>query len=142
MGFCANCGKKGEEDEKFCTGCGTPIKEPKISVLEETGQIIKEEYNQSTAPPEVDLAQGSHIGDQKKSGEWLEHTVAHILKFAGFETQREESFVFNDSTGDKFKIDVLAKDQTIEIFVECKDYSDLKMSEKNNVYFNWTVKRL
>lgn len=130
MGFCGGCGKKSDVDDKFCTGCGTPIKEAKISVLEETGQVIKEEYRQSTAPPDAKLSSGDHIGDQRKKGEWLESTTAHILKFAGFEVQRDVPFVFNDSTGDKFRIDVLAKDQNIEIFVECKDYSDLKMSEK------------
>jgi hypothetical protein len=54
----------------------------------------------------------------------------HILKFAGFQTEREVQFVFNDRTGDRFEIDVLAKDAIIEIFVECKDYNALKLSEK------------
>lgn len=130
MGFCGNCGQKTSAVEKFCVGCGTPIKEQKISVLEDTSQIIKEEYKQSTHPPEAEISRGSHIGDQKKRGEWLEYTTNHILQFAGFPTQRDVPFVFNDSTGDKFRIDVLASDKDIEIFVECKDYSDAKMSEK------------
>ena len=130
MGFCGGCGKKADSEDKFCTGCGAPISEAQVSVLEETGEVVKEEYRLSTTPAEVEVSEGTHIGDQKKEGEWLEHTVAHLLRYAGFETQREESFVFNDSTGDKFKIDVLASDPTIEIFVECKDYADLKMSEK------------
>ncbi len=130
MGFCGGCGKQASPKDSFCTGCGTPMVESKISVLEDTTQIIKEEYKQSTAPPEAEISQGTHIGDQKKSGEWLEATTAHILKFAGFDVDREVSFVFNDSTNDKFRIDVLARDPNIEIFVECKDYSDLKMSEK------------
>ena len=130
MGFCGNCGKKSSPEDKFCTECGAGIKESKISVLEETGQVIKEEYKQSTAPPQVKTSQGEHIGDQRRKGEWLESTTQHILKFAGFETEREIPFVFNDSTGDKFRIDVLARDRDIEIFVECKDLADLKMSEK------------
>ena len=64
MGFCGTCGKKAEPDEKFCTGCGVPIKEAKISVLEESGQVIKEEYRESTAPPDAELAAGTHIGDK------------------------------------------------------------------------------
>lgn len=130
MAFCGGCGKQAGLNDRFCTGCGTPIVESKISVLEDTRQIIKEEYKQSTVPPEADLSGGTHIGDQKRSGEWLETTTAHILKFAGFDVERETSFVFSDSTNDKFRIDVLARDPNIEIFVECKDYADLKMSEK------------
>jgi len=130
MGFCGNCGKQSDPQDKFCTKCGSLIKEAQVSVLENTGEIIKQEYKMDTAPPDAQLTGGSHIGDQKRSGEWLETTVEHILKFAGFETEREVSFVFNESTADKFRIDVLAKDPNIEIFVECKDYSDLKISEK------------
>ena len=130
MGFCGGCGKQTGPKDSFCTGCGTSIVESKISVLEDTTQIIKEEYKQSTAPPEAEISQGTHIGDQKRRGEWLESTTSHILKFAGFDVDREVSFVFNDSTNDKFRIDVLARDPNIEIFVECKDHSDLKMSEK------------
>lgn len=130
MGFCGGCGMQSSSKDRFCTGCGKPIIEQKISVLEDTSQIIKKEYQQSTAPPETDISQGTHIGDQKKKGEWLESTTAHILKFAGFDVDREVSFVFNDSTNDKFRIDVLARDRNMEIFVECKDYSDMKMDEK------------
>jgi len=129
MGFCWACGKKAGNMDKFCTECGTPIIESKITVMEETGEIIKEEYRVNTVTP-VELSRGSPIGDQKRSGEVLEDTIEHILKFAGFETKRSAPFVFSDSTGDHFKIDVLANDHDIEIFVECKDYADLKMSEK------------
>jgi len=130
MGFCGGCGRQSDPDNKFCTGCGKPIVETTVSVVEETGQVIKEEYKMGTAPPQADLSSGTHIGDQKKEGEWLEATVEHILKFAGFETQREAPFVFNDSTGDKFRIDILARDPNIEVFVECKDYGALKVDEK------------
>lgn len=130
MGFCGGCGQKSGPEDKFCTGCGVPIKEVQVSVLEDSGQVIKEEYRLGTAPPDAELVDGTHIGDKKKKGEWLEAKLNHILEFAGFQTKREENFVFNDSTGDRFEIDVLAWDPNIEIFVECKDYSDLKMSEK------------
>ena len=56
MGFCGGCGKQSSVEDRFCTGCGTAIKESKISVLEDTSQIIKEEYKQSTAPPEASIS--------------------------------------------------------------------------------------
>lgn len=130
MVFCGGCGKRASDNDRFCTSCGTPVVETKISVAEEVGQIIKEEYKSSQAPPNAELSQGDYIGDKKQGGEWLEFTVEHILKFAGFQTQRHAPFVFNDGTGDKFVIDILATDPDTEIFVECKDLSDLKMSEK------------
>lgn len=130
MGFCGSCGKRADPEDKFCTVCGMPIKEATVSVLEETGELIKEEYRTSTAPPDASTSRGTHIGDQKKGGEWLESTVEHILRYSGFQTTRNAPFVFNDSTGDHFRIDVLASDANIEIFVECKDYSDQKISEK------------
>ena len=130
LGFCGSCGKRASEKDKFCTVCGEPISESQVTVLEDVGEIIKEEYRTNQAPPDAELTSGEFIGDQKRAGEWLEATVEHILRFAGFETQRQASFVFNDSTGDKFIIDVLARDPNIEIFVECKDLHDLKMDEK------------
>jgi len=130
LGFCGSCGKRASDKDKFCTACGESISEPQVTVLEDVGEIIKEEYRTNQAPPDAELTSGEFIGDQKRAGEWLEATVEHILRFAGFETKRQAPFVFNDSTGDKFVIDVLAKDQNIEIFVECKDLHDLKMDEK------------
>ncbi len=41
MGFCRGCGKQSGHEDRFCTGCGTPIIESKISVLEDTTQIIE-----------------------------------------------------------------------------------------------------
>jgi len=129
MGFCGTCGKKAEPGEKFCTGCGIAIKEAKISVLEETGQIIKEEYIQSTAPPDAELTQGSHVAGRKE-GSWLEYTLENILKFAGYQTMREFSVFIDEQTRDKFLVDILATDPYAEIFVECKDYQDAKLPEK------------
>lgn len=108
MAFCGSCGREAPEEGKFCTGCGEPL----------AGA------GQEEAPG------GSHIGDQRRSGEWLEHTVSHVLRFAGFEAERERPFVFDEGTGDRFMIDVLAKDASAEIFVECKDLAGTKMSEK------------
>jgi len=129
MGFCGACGKKAEPDEKFCTGCGTLIKEAKISVLEETGEIIKEEYIESTAPPDAELTQSSHVAG-RKAGSWLEYTLENILKFAGYQTMREFSVLIDEQTRDKFLVDVLATDPYAEIFVECKDYQGAKLEEK------------
>lgn len=130
MVFCGSCGKRASDNEKFCTNCGTPIKETTIKVIEEVGQVIKEEYRESQAPPEAELSRGSHIGDQKRSGEWLETTVDNILKYAGFRTTRQAPVNIDDKARDKFLIDILAVDPNLEIFVECKDYQDLKMDEK------------
>ena len=131
MGFCGSCGKKSRYSDRFCTGCGAKIMEQTISVVKENAEIVKEEYRLSTTPvSETTQSTGTHIGDQQKGGEWLEATVAHILKYAGFNTQRQESYVFNDTTGDHFEIDVLATDPDNEIFVESQDYKDLKISEK------------
>lgn len=130
MPFCGSCGKQADDVDRFCTVCGTPIKEAKISVTEEMGQVIKEEYKTSTAPPDAQLSRGSHIGDQKRSGEWLEYVTEHILKFAGYQTKRQQPVLINDTTRDKFYVDVLASDPHVDIFVECKDYGDLKLPEK------------
>jgi len=128
MAFCGGCGKKATIDDKFCRGCGKLIVEKTVTVTEENAEIIKEEYRLSSEHTKE--SGGTHIGDQQKSGEWLESTVEHILKYAGFNTKRNESFVFNEATGDEFRIDVLAVDAQNEIFVECKDYKDIKISEK------------
>lgn len=132
MVFCGSCGKQAQDNHRFCTSCGTQIVElADLDIgLEEVSHVVKEEYRTNTTMPHQDPLDGTHIGDQKKSGEWLESTVEHILRYAGFQTEREANFIFNDRTGDRFEIDVLAKDADIEIFVECKDYNDLKLSEK------------
>jgi hypothetical protein len=132
MVFCGSCGKEASNEHRFCIVCGAQLVEmADIEMdLEEASQVVKEEYKANTVVPDQDSSNGTHIGDQKRRGEWLEYTVDHILRYAGFQTEREAKFVFNDRTGDKFAIDVLARDADIEIFVECKDYNDLKLSEK------------
>jgi len=86
MGFCGACGKKADSKDKFCTSCGVPITEAKVSVLEETGEIIKEEYRQSTAPPDAELAAGTHIVNKKgKKGRVMiaddSDAIRHVLKY-------------------------------------------------------------
>lgn len=150
MAFCGSCGKKAGNSDRFCTSCGSQIREATISVVEELGQVIKEEYKESTAPPDAELSRGSHIGDQKRSGEWLEYITEHILKFAGYQTIRQYAVAINDTTKDKFYVDVLASDPFVEIFVECKDYSETKLPEKIlfefigqlNHYRNMTAKNV
>ena len=129
MGFCGGCGKQSAPEDKFCTGCGTVIKEAKISVMGETGQVIKEEFRESTAPPDAELTKSSHIAGRKE-GSWLEYTLENILKFAGYQTMREFSVLISEETRDRFLVDVLATDPHTEIFVECKDYQDSKLPEK------------
>lgn len=131
MPFCGNCGKKADNEDRFCTVCGAQIKEVRISVTEELGQVIKEEYKESTAPSDAQIGRGTHLGDKKgKSGEWLEYITDHVLKFSGYQTKRQYAVSINDTTRDKFYVDVLASDPFVDIFVECKDYGETKVSEK------------
>ena len=44
MTFCGSCGKKAQDNHKFCVACGEPITELTVSALEEVGEIVKEEY--------------------------------------------------------------------------------------------------
>ena len=53
-----------------------------------------------------------------------------FLKFVGYQTIRQYAVQINPETKDKFYVDVLASDPYVEIFVECKDYKDTKLSEK------------
>lgn len=130
MVFCGSCGKQADNSDRFCTVCGSQIKEVTISVAEELGQVIKEEYRESTVPPDANLSKGTHIGDQKRAGEWLEFTTDNILKFAGYQTIRQYAVQINPETKDKFYVDVLASDPYVDIFVECKDYKETKLPEK------------
>jgi len=72
----------------------------------------------------------THIGIEKKVGGWLEKTCADILEFAGFDTQREVKINFTDKTLDHFRIDVLAKFNELTIFLESKDYNEIKVNPK------------
>ncbi len=129
MAFCGGCGQKAGPEDKFCTGCGAPITESQVSVLEESGQVIKEEYRQSTVPPEAELSTSSHIAGRKEGG-WLEYTVTNILKFAGYQTFPQFQVLIDEQSRDKFLVDILATDPYVEIFVECKDYEKEKLPEK------------
>ncbi len=72
----------------------------------------------------------THIGIERKAGGWLEESCEDILKFAGFETKREVKIHFSDGYSDHFRIDVLAKYDNLTIFLEAKDYSDMKIDTK------------
>ena len=62
----------------------------------------------------------SHIGIEKKVGGWLENETERILRYAGFKTQRERSVVFEESTGEHYRVDILARYESMTLFVECK----------------------
>lgn len=48
MIFCGGCGKRASEEDKFYTNCGTRIKETTAQVVEEVGDIIKNEYREQS----------------------------------------------------------------------------------------------
>ena len=79
---------------------------------------------------EVRADSDSHIGMEKKTGGWLENEADRILRFAGFKTQRERRVVFEESTNEHYRVDILAKFEDLTLFVECKDYSEIKVNEK------------
>lgn len=72
----------------------------------------------------------THIGVEKKTGGWLENETERILRFAGFKTQRERKVVFEESTNEHYRVDILAHFDTLTLFVECKDYTEIKVNEK------------
>ena len=72
----------------------------------------------------------THIGIEKKSGGWLENECEKIIKFAGFTTQREVKISYDDDASDHYRIDVLAKYQNLTIFLEAKDYEEVKVDSK------------
>ncbi|WP_428323720.1 hypothetical protein [Nitrosopumilus sp.] len=79
---------------------------------------------------EVRTDSDTHIGVEKKSGGWLESETERILRFAGMKTQRERKIVFEESTNEHYRVDILAQYDNLTLFVECKDYSELKVTEK------------
>lgn len=72
----------------------------------------------------------SHIGVEKKTGGWLENETDRILRFAGLKTQRERRVVFEETTNEHYRVDILAQYDNLTLFVECKDYSEIKVDEK------------
>ena len=79
---------------------------------------------------EVRTDSDTHIGIEKKTGGWLENETERILRFAGFKTQRERRIVFEASTNEHYRVDILAQYDDLTLFVECKDYSEIKVDEK------------
>ena len=72
----------------------------------------------------------SHFGIEKKSGGWFENEVERILYYAGFDTKREQRIVFEKTTNEHYRVDIIAKLNNLTLFVECKDYDEIKVSEK------------
>lgn len=79
---------------------------------------------------EVRTDSDTHIGIEKKTGGWLENETERILRFAGLKTQRERRIVFEESTDEHYRVDILAQYDDLTLFVECKDYSEIKVDEK------------
>lgn len=86
---------------------------------------------------EVRTDSDTHIGIEKKTGGWLENETERILRFAGLKTQRERRIVFEESTNEHYRVDILAQYDDLTLFVECKDYSEIKVDEKNSFYSYW-----
>ena len=126
--FCGNCGKRALDADKFCTNCGNPIIEAKL-VVDEVGQIIKDEYKANQFSSIADSSLGS-LSNQKRDVEWLEIIINDILKFADFKTTRQAYITLDEKGQNNFFVDILAIDFHLEIFVECKELKDLKTSEK------------
>ena len=91
MGFCGACGKQAGNEDKFCTYCGTPIIESKITVMEETGEIIKEQYRVNTSTP-VGLSR-TLIGDKKTIPEKQNNEDYNIMIKYSFYTINLEAYV-------------------------------------------------
>lgn len=89
---------------------------------------IEEEIVENTI--NVRTESDTHIGIEKKAGGWLENECDKIIKFAGFTTQREVRIPFDDDSSDHYRIDVLAKYENLTIFLEAKDYEDIKVDSK------------
>ena len=79
---------------------------------------------------EIRTDSDTHIGVEKKIGGWLENETERILRFAGLKTQRERRVVFEESTNEHYRVDILAQYDNLTLFVECKDYSEIKVNEK------------
>ena len=71
-----------------------------------------------------------HFGIEKKSGGWFENEVERILYYAGFDTKREQRIVFEKTTNEHYRVDIIAKLNNLTLFVECKDLDETKISEK------------
>ncbi len=84
----------------------------------------------SDSTVEIRTDSDTHIGVEKKTGGWLENETERILRFAGLKTQRERRVVFEESTNEHYRVDILAQYDNLTLFVECKDYSELKVNEK------------
>ena len=98
------------------------------SSLESTIDDIEEKPESNTI--NVRTESNTHIGIEKKSGGWLENECAKIIEFAGFTTSREVKMSFDHESSDHYRIDVLGKYEKLTIFLESKDYNDIKIDSK------------
>lgn len=96
--------------------------------LRDDGYLTYSPDGDNTVPVRTDSE--THIGVEKKSGGWLENETDKILRFAGFKTQRERKVVFEESTDEHYRVDILAQYESLTLFVECKDYTEIKVNEK------------
>lgn len=95
------------------------------SVPEQTSEISPD-LNTVNVRTESD----THIGIEKKAGGWLENECDKIIQFAGFTTQREVKISFDNDSSDHYRIDVLGKYKKLTIFLEAKDYEEVKIDSK------------
>ena len=128
MAFCGNCGKKASDEDKFCTSCGTQIKEVTIQVTEEIGEILKEEYrsqisDSSTESQDHDVDDNFIPQNTRELGNKLEEMVQKIFQNQGYETKTRQKML-GDSSGVYNEIDVLATRKSVRIAIECKNYSE------------------
>ena len=125
MTFCSNCGKQASDVDKFCTSCGAPIKEIKVSVTEQVGEIIKEEIKQDENFSEPKTTEPILEIQTKKTtktlGDNLEEIVSKILRDKGYETLLRQKKIGN--SGQYNEIDVLATRKGTTLAVECKNYA-------------------
>lgn len=126
MVFCGSCGKRASDGDKFCTSCGTQIKESTIQVVEEVGDIIKNEYREQSGgseivPPEYD----NDVQIQpttRELGNKLEEMVEKIFQSQGYETKTRQKIL--GESGAYNEIDVIATRKSVKIAIECKNYAE------------------
>ncbi len=129
MVFCGSCGKKATSEEKFCTNCGSELKEITVEVTKEVGDIIKEEYRSQVVSDNLESESLQH--DEEDSlikqttrdlGNKLEEMVEKIFQNQGYETRTRQKL--QGSSGSYNEIDVLATRKSVKLAVECKNYSE------------------
>ena len=122
MGFCGGCGKKAELEDKFCTSCGTQIKEAVVNVTEEVGEVIKEEFrNETLDNNEILMNKNTQTQTTKYLGNKLEEAVEKIFIEESYETKIRQKILGQSNVYSE--IDVIATKRGKKIAIECKNYS-------------------